>query len=70
MNYTTKRTLSNLFLDMSNPLNRIIRRGIIIGGLTAISVFLTGLLAITPEYTPVIVGLLALVDKALREHKN
>ena len=67
---TIKRTLGNLFLDMSNPISRIIRRGLIIGLLTAVSIMLAGYAEIAPEaYVPVITAILGAFDKALREHK-
>ena len=67
---TIQRKVTNLFLDMSKPMNRIIRRGIVVGILTGVSVMLVGYQEIAPAlYLPVISGILAMIDKGLREHK-
>ena len=71
MNYNLKkRELTNLFLDMNNPWNRITRRALVMGGLTALSVFLVSAAELAPEFYPIIMFFLSGVDKALREHKN
>lgn len=58
-------------LDASKPLNRIARRGIVMGVLTLISVVIAGVLAenIAPIWSvSILVGILAIIDKAIREY--
>ena len=57
-------------LDMSRPINRLIRRAIMIGGLTTVAIFLTGFGEMNPAFLPIITGLLALIDKGIREYQN
>ena len=57
-------------LDMKDPYKRILRRALIVGVLTAVSVGLASYTEIAPEYlVPIISAALAAVDKALRENK-
>jgi len=65
-----ERKLTNLYMDMSNPYNRILRRAIVMGILTALSVALAGTAKLTPEYAPIIMAFLAMTDKALHELKS
>ena len=65
----TKRLLE-FGLDMSNPMNRLIRRAIIVGVLTAVSLFLTGYSEMNPAIAPIIAGFLAFLDKAIRMQKS
>ena len=57
-------------LNMSRPINRLIRRAVMIGGLTAVAIFLTGFGEMNPAFLPIITGLLALIDKGLRMFKE
>ena len=57
-------------LNMSKPINRLVRRAIMIGLLTGVAILLTGVGEMHPVYLPVITGMLALIDKGIREYKN
>ena len=62
-----------LFLPAENAWSRIIRRGVVIGVLTLISVVLASALTenLAPGYaTPILVAILAMIDKSLREFRN
>lgn len=65
----TKRLLE-FYLDMSKPLNRLVRRATMIGILTGLAVFLTGYGKMNPAMLPIITGALAMIDKGIREYQN
>lgn len=55
-------------LNSSNPFHRVLRRGLVIGGLTVISVVLYDSMFLAPEWIiPVATAVLAIVDKSLSE---
>jgi len=60
-----------LILNKENRWHRIIRRAVVIGVLTALSVFLKSLTELVPLYLiPVATALLAAIDKYSRERKS
>lgn len=60
-----------LILDASNPVNRLIRRAVVICVLTLISVFVSDSLHLVPVvYVPVLTAVLALIDKMLSEYRD
>ena len=59
------------FLSESNAIHRILRRGIVIGLLTCVSVVIYDYAGMAPEWIiPLITAAGAILDKLLREYKN
>ena len=59
------------FLNSDNPFHRVIRRGLVMAGLTLVSVVIYDSLPLAPEWIiPALTGILAIVDKMLREMGN
>jgi len=59
------------FLNSDNPLHRILRRGIVIGLLTCVSVMIYDYMGMAPEWIiPLLTVVGATLDKLLREYKN
>lgn len=60
-----------IFLNEHNKYHRILRRGIVIGALTCMSVILYDSMIFAPEWIiPVLAAIGAMLDKSLREYKN
>ena len=57
-------------LNMTKPVNRLVRRALIIGILTVVAIGVTGYAEINPVITPFVAGILALIDKAIRMQKE
>lgn len=56
------------FLDSDKKYNRIIRRAVVVGILSAVAVVLNSVVDIAPIYTvPIITAILAAIDKCLRK---
>lgn len=56
------------FLDSEKKYNRVIRRAVVVGILSAVAVILTALVDVAPIYTiPVLTAVLAGIDKYLRK---
>jgi len=58
-------------LDASNPVNRIIRRGVIVAVASLVAVIANSYLEFAPAYAvPVIAAIGAMADKIYSEYKN
>ena len=59
------------FLDASKPVNRVIRRAVMIFIFAGISAVIQNFIAGSPEwFTPILTMILAALDKMLREEKT
>ncbi len=58
------------FLDASNPINRVIRRGVMVAVLTFVAILLKdGIMPIVGDgYIAIITAILVAIDKAVREN--
>lgn len=66
-----KRKWSEFYLDMNKPMMRLVRRALAVGILTAVSFGIAGYIQLAPEYAvPFLTAILAIVDKALRDHRK
>lgn len=60
-----------IFLNENNNYHRIVRRGLAIGVLTALAMFVQGYISLSPEIlVPVLAAILAMIDKTIRELKK
>jgi hypothetical protein len=60
-----------IFLNADSPVNRILRRAVVIGVLTIVSVLLSDWLQLAnPVWVPIITAVLALIDKTLSEYRD
>ena len=58
------------FLNNNNKYHRILRRGIIIGGLTFLSTIGFGVMDTNPTMIPLLTAILAILDKAISEARK
>jgi hypothetical protein len=67
------KTLGSFYLEMDKPTNRIIRRALIGGILSAVSIGITMYLAsgeVNPTVISILTALLLGIDKAISENKK
>ena len=58
------------FLDPTKKYHRILRRGLVIGGLTFLSTIGFGLMETNPTMIPLLTAILAILDKSISEMKK